>query len=259
MLTTSDHGRVRLLTFDRPGALNAMNNDLYWAAADGLTAAADDPGVAVVVFTGNGRAFCAGNDMSEMGGGNSSTVSAGRGNGFGAFTDGLISYRKPVVAAVNGLAVGIGFTMLAHCDLVLVAESARLKAPFPTLGVAPEAASSVSFPVVMGQQTAAYYLFTAEWMSAEAAVACGLAWKVVADDALLPDALALAGKIAAMPIPSLVETKQLMVAGRVDALMAARARENDAFGRLIGAPANREAIAAFLEKRPADFTSLPEV
>ena len=117
----------------------------------------------------------------------------------------------------------------------------------------------MSFPVVMGQQTAAYYLFTAEWMSAQAAVAAGLAWKMLPDAELLPEALALAAKIAAMPIPSLVETKQLMVAGRIDALMAARGRENEAFSRLIGAPANREAIAAFLEKRPADFTKLADV
>ncbi len=149
-----------------------MSNALYRATAEALRDAAADPGMAVVVLTGNGRAFCAGQDLGEM----ASAARAlgerrrrrrprfGTGSGFAAFTDGLIRFPKPVIAAVNGLAVGIGFTMLAHCDLVLIADTARLRAPFTTLGVCPEAASSATFPAIMGQQTAAYYLYTAEWM-----------------------------------------------------------------------------------------------
>jgi enoyl-CoA hydratase/carnithine racemase len=161
-----------------------------------------------------------------------------------------------VIAAVNGLAVGIGFTMLAHCDLVLVADTARLRAPFTTLGVCPEAASSATFPAIMGQQTAAYYLYTAEWVSAEEAVAAGIAWRVVPAADLMAEARALAATIAAKPIPSLVATKQLMVASRLDAVRAARAREDEGFRALVGGPANREAVAAFLEKREPDFTRI---
>ncbi len=255
MLQVTDHDRVRLLAFDRPEALNAMNNALYWAAADALAAAADDPEVAVVVLTGNGRAFCAGQDIAEMSTA-SETNAGGRGHGFPAFTDGLAGFRKPVLAAVNGVGVGIGATMLPYCDLVFMADSARLRLPFPTLGVAPEAGSSYMFPVVLGPQTAAYFLYTAEWMSAQQAHAAGLAFRVVPLDFLLDEALEVAQRIAAMPIPSLVATKELIVAARVDAVRAARAREDVAFQQLIGAPANREAITAFLERRPPDFTHL---
>ncbi len=253
MLDITDHGRVRVLTFDRPEALNAMNNGLYWASADALAAAADDQGVAVVVLTGRGRAFCAGQDMGEM----SAGADDGRGHGFPAFTDGLAEFRKPVIAAVNGLGLGIGATMLPFCDLVLMADTARLKLPFPTLGVAPEAGSSYTFPTALGLQQAAYYLLTAEWMSAEAALDAGLAFRVVPADSLLDTTMALAQQIAAMPIASLVATKELIVAARRDAVRAARAREDAVFARLIGGPANVEAITAFFEKRPPDFTNLP--
>jgi enoyl-CoA hydratase/carnithine racemase len=252
MLRTTDDGRVRLLTFDRPDALNAMNNALYWATADALAAAGNDPGVATVVITGTGRAFCAGQDIGEM----SAAPTDSRGHGFPAFTDGLASFPKPVLAAVNGAGVGVGATMLALCDLVVMAESARLRLPFPTLGVAPEAGSSYTFPALLGPQTAAYHLFTAAWMTAPEALAAGLAFRVVPDDELLAATLAVAQQIAAMPISSLVATKELLVAARAPAFRAARAREDEAFARLIGGPANREAIAAFLEKRAPDFAQL---
>ena len=254
LVLLDDTARVRTITLNRPQALNSFNNDLYWAAADAFVAAGDDPGVAVVLITGSGRGFSAGQDISEMGG--SSTSTETRGNGFGAFVDGLAAFRKPVVAAVNGVAVGIGATMLPLCDLVFVSDAARIKTPFPTLGVCPEAASSVTFPRTMGWQQAAYTLFTADWLTAEDAVRTGLAFRRCTPEALLDEAGALARRIAAMPIPSLVETKRLMVAGRIDTVMAARERENEAFTRLIGGPANVEAIAAFLEKRDPDFTGI---
>ncbi len=254
MLDINDHRGVRVMTFDRPDALNAMNNGLYWAAADALDSAAADPRVAVVVLTGRGRAFCAGQDMGEM----SASADDGRGHGFPAFTDGLAEFSKPVIAAVNGLGLGIGATMLAFCDIVLMADTARLRLPFPALGVAPEAGSSYTFPVAMGMQQAAYYLYTAEWMTAEDAVASGLAWKAVPADDLLPETMQVAEKIASMPVVSLVATKELIVAARRDAVRAARAREDAVFAQLIGGPANVEAITAFFEKRPPDFSNLPD-
>lgn len=254
MIEITDHGRVRVLAFDRPDALNAMNNALYWASTDALAAAADDPGVAVVVLTGNGRAFCAGQDMTEM----SIAPGDARGHGFPAFADGLAEFRKPIIAAVNGVGVGIGATMLPYCDLVFIADSARLKLPFPTLGVAPEAGSSYTFPATLGLQTAAYFLYTAEWMSAEQALASGLAFRKVAHADLMVETLAVAQQIAAMPIASLVATKELVVDARREQVRAARAREDIAFAKLLGGPANREAITAFLEKRPADFANLSE-
>jgi len=188
MLGLDDHDRVRLLTLDRPEALNAFDNALYDATAAALNEAAADDEVAVVVITGSGRAFSAGQDLVEM-----AELAAGMGipgpeaepeslkgvvSGFPGLLDALQSFPKPLMAAVNGLGLGIGFTMLAHCDLVLIAEGARLKTPFTSLGVAPEAASSLLFPVRMGWQQAARVLFTSDWISAAEAVELGIALRV---------------------------------------------------------------------------------
>ena len=159
---------------------------------------------------------------------------------------------------MNGLGVGIGLTVLLHCDVVLMASNARLRAPFVPLGVVPEAAGSLLMPAVMGGQPAAVALYTGEWISADAAVACGLALRVVEPDVLLAETLDLADRIAKMPVTSLVETKRLVIAGRIDAIRAARAREDRAFARMVGAPANVEALTAFLEKREPDFRKPPD-
>jgi enoyl-CoA hydratase/carnithine racemase len=260
MLRTDDHGRVRLLTLDRPDALNAFNDALYKAAASALDDAAADDGVAVVVLTGAGRAFSAGQDIGEMarpaGGSGGDSGGGGVPHGFPTFMSSIIGFPKPLIAAVNGLGVGVGMTMLPHCDLVLLSETARLRVPFASLGVVPEAAASVLLPMQVGWQKAAELLYTADWIDAATAVAHGLALRAVPPERLLDDALELAGRIAAMPIVSLVETKRLLRHDRDPLVHAARAREDEVFGRLIGGPANREAIAAFAEKRAPDFSKL---
>jgi enoyl-CoA hydratase/carnithine racemase len=157
---------------------------------------------------------------------------------------------------VNGIGVGIGMTMLLHVDLALVATTARLRAPFVSLGVVPEAAGSLLMPVVMGNQRAAEKLYTGEWITADEAVECGLALRAVPPEQLMDAALDLARRIAKMPVASLRATKTLVVAARIDAVRAARAREDAAFATMVGQPANMEAIAAFLEKREPDFTKL---
>ncbi len=278
MLRIDDHDRVRLLTLDRPEALNAFNAALYDAGRDALLAAAADDDVAVVVITGEGRAFSAGQDLLEMAelasrhgqggsdemGGSDDDVDAaadagnGDSSGFSGFLDALQSFPKPLVAAVNGLGLGIGFTMLAHCDLVFIAEGARLKTPFTSLGVAPEAASSYLFPMRMGWQRAARILFTSDWISAEEAVEVGIALQVCAPDALLPETLELAGRIARMPISSLVTTKRVMLDAQLPAVRDARTREEAAFVTVMGGPANIEALTAFAEKREPDFASIDD-
>ncbi len=162
------------------------------------------------------------------------------------------------MAAVNGLGLGIGFTMLAHCDLVLVAEGARLKTPFTSLGVAPEAASSVLFPVRMGWQQAARVLFTSDWISATEAVELGIALRVCAPEELVDEALGLARRIARMPISSLVVTKRLMLDAQLPLVREARRREDAAFVTVMGGPANLEALTAFAEKREPDFTAVDD-
>jgi enoyl-CoA hydratase/carnithine racemase len=231
LVQVEDRGAVRLLTLDRPGALNAFDSPLYRAAGAALTAARDDDGVKVAVLTGAGRAFSAGQDLDEM-----ARLAAGEAveSGFPVLLAALETFDKPLVAAVNGVAVGIGFTMLPHCDLVLVAEGARMRAPFAEMGVPPEAASSVLLPARMGWQRAAEVLFTSRWLSASDAVECGIALRVVPAADLLDHVLDLAATVATAPLPALRAIKSTMLAGRADAVGAARAREEAAFARVLG-------------------------
>jgi enoyl-CoA hydratase/carnithine racemase len=259
VLHVEDADRVRLLTLDRPEARNALDTEHYEALADALGEAADRADLAVAVITGTDGAFCAGQDLAEMGRlGDPGTPTWARSeHGFRRFVGVLESFPKPLVAAVNGVAVGLGVTMLPYCDLVLVADDARLRTPFASLGVVPEAGSSFTLPTVMGYQAAASALLTGAWLDAATAKASGLAWRVCTPERLLPDALDVARAMARLPIVSLVETKRLLRTGWVDAARSARGREEAVFARLTGAPANREAIAAFLEKREPDFVHLP--
>jgi enoyl-CoA hydratase/carnithine racemase len=257
MLRSDDHGRVRLLTLDRPEALNAFNTALYDAAAQALNDAAVDGDIAVVVITGAGRAFSAGQDLAEMAELAQDVGDAdGTGHGFPRFMDALIGFPKPLIAAVNGLGVGLGLTMVGHCDLCLVSEEARFRPPFTALGVVPEAAASYTLPELMGWQRAAELLLTSRWIDADEAVASGLALRKVAADDLVPEALALAAEVAVWPISSLVGTKRVLRAAHLDAVAEARRREDREFAALTGSPANLEALTAFLEKRPPDFSSI---
>jgi enoyl-CoA hydratase/carnithine racemase len=255
LVLSSDRDRVRTLTLNRPRHLNAFNDALYDAFTAALREAADDPRVAAVVVSGAGRAFSAGQDLGELS--NRPQYEDGRPHGFQPFMDVLQAFPKPLLAAVNGIGVGIGLTMLLHCDLVLIAQSARLRAPFVSLGVTAEAASTVLLPARIGWQEAAHLLYSAAWLPADRAVKIGLAWRCVSDGRLLTETHEVAAEIAAMPIPSLVATKRLLVDARLESVRAARERENRTFGSLEGGPANREAIAAFREKRPPDFSRLP--
>ena len=256
LVLVTDHKRVRLITLNRPEALNAFNDDLFDAATAALRGTADDPDLAVAVITGQGRAFTAGQDLSELG--NPPHHDDGLRHGFLPFIELVEAFPKPLIAAVNGLGVGIGLTLLPHCDFVLIAEQARLQTPFVNLGVTAEAGSSFLLPATVGWGAAAHLLFTGDWIDAAQAVEIGLAWRKTTADQLMDETMALATDIAQKPIPSLVATKQILIAGRLAAVRQAREQEIEAFGRLVGAPANREAIAAFKEKRPADFTHLPE-
>jgi enoyl-CoA hydratase/carnithine racemase len=262
VLKIDDAERVRLITFARPEARNAFDTALYDATADALEDAAARDDLAVVVLTGEGSAYSAGQDLAEMGrlsdpATRAEVADERIGHGFARFISAIEAFPKPIVAAVNGIAVGLGTTMLPYCDLVLVSTTARFRLPFVTLGVVPEAGSTFTLPAVMGRQAAAHAFFTAEWLDAERAVWCGLAGRICEPDALLDEALKLARNIARMPLVSLVETKKLLLATRTDAARAARHREEEVFARLAGGAANKEAIAAFLEKREPDFTDLP--
>ena len=256
-LQIHDEARIRTLTLDRPDALNAFNEALYDATTEALLAAADDPDVAVVLLTGNGRAFSAGTDLLEMHQIATDPAFERGVHGFPGLIDALVEFPKPLICAVNGLGLGIGATVLGFADLAFMSSEARLKCPFTSLGVAPEAASSYLLPRLMGRQDAAWMLLSAEWISAAEALQMGLVWRVCEPADLLPEARRHAELLAARPISSLIAVKRTMTAPLRSEIDAARERENAAFAELMGGPANLEALSAFAEGRPADFTALP--
>ena len=244
-LLIADENRVRTLTLNRPDALNAFNEALYDATAEALGAAADDPEIAVVVITGAGRAFSAGQDLTEMQARITDPAFAPGKHGFPGLIDALGRFPKPLICAVNGVGLGIGATILGYADLAFMSSAARLKCPFTSLGVAPEAASSYLLPALIGRQNAAWLLMSSEWVDAAESLRMGLVWKVCDPDDLTPEVRRHAEILAAKPIPSLVAVKQTMTEpGRAD-VAAATARENAFFAELMGGQANAEALAEF--------------
>jgi enoyl-CoA hydratase/carnithine racemase len=254
MLAIDDADRVRTITLDRPDALNAFNEALYDATTEALMEAAADPGVAVVVITGTGRSFSAGTDVLEMASRttNPESFQAGK-HGFPGLITQFIEFPKPLLCAVNGMALGIGATMLGFADLVFMSTEARIRCPFTDLAVAPEAASSYTFPLLLGRQDATWALMSSEWIPAEECQRMGLAWKVTSPEELLPETMRHATHLASKPLASLVESKRTIVAGHRAAMAAARSREDEAFKRLLGQPANLEAFVALGERRTPDF------
>lgn len=258
LLLSEDRDRVRTLTLNRPEQLNAFNSALYSDVAEALYAAAGDPGVAVVVLTGAGRAFSAGQDlleMAELAQGESSDL-FGADYGFVKLVKALEALDKPLVLAINGIGLGIGLTIIGYADLVLMSTTARLKTPFTSLGVAPEAASSYLLPRLVGRQEAAWILLSSEWVSAEDAHRMGLVWRLAEPEALAAEAHQVAATLARQPISSLRAVKVTMTAPVREGAAAARKRENALFAELMGGPANAEALAAFAEGRAPDFTNL---
>jgi enoyl-CoA hydratase/carnithine racemase len=257
MLQVRDDARIRVLTLDRPEALNAFNEELYDATTEALLEAAQSPQIAVVVLTGNGRAFSAGTDVVEMASRTTEPESFQAGvHGFRGLIDQLTVFPKPFVCAVNGMALGIGATVLGFADLALMSTAAKVRCPFTDLAVAPEAASSYLLPLLVGRQQATWLLMSGAWFSAEECQEMGLVWRVTAPEDLLPATLEAASTLAAKPIASLVETKRTIVSAHRELIGAARQRENTAFARLLGQPANLEAFAARAERRPPDFVTV---
>ncbi len=170
-----DAAAVRIVRFNRPEARNAFDAALYEGVTQAITDAALSSEVHVVVLTGAGSAFSAGQDLKEMARIVTGQATPEAAKGFRGLLDAVGSFQKPLLAAVNGVGVGLGFTLLAQCDLVLMADDARLRVPFAELGVPPEAASSYLFPRTMGWQRAAHLLFTGTWMGAREAVDAGIA------------------------------------------------------------------------------------
>lgn len=246
-------GPVATLTIDRPEKKNALTDAMYGALVAGLDAAAADAGVRCVVVTGAGDAFTAGNDISDF-----AAVAAGEVDHTQRHVHRLLhtlaAYEKPLVAAVPGLAVGIGTTLLLHCDLVILAEGASLSTPFVNLALVPEAASSLLLPARIGHVRAFAMFALGESVDAQTALAWGLANRVVPAEQLMPTAMAAAQAIAARPAGAIQATKALM--RDVSAIAARMAAEGEVFSARLKSPEAREAFVAFAERRKPDFAKL---
>lgn len=255
VLQALDDAGVLLLTWNRPQKKNAFD-DVQWDTAGGaLRAAQQDPRVAAVVVTGAGSDFSAGVDLSSFTQ-RPGPRADGHPSAYHAFMEVLVAFDKPLLAAAKGVGVGIGCTLLFHCDVVYVGETLRLRMPFVSLGLVPEGASSVMLEAVVGSRQAAELLFAAEWIDAQRALEVGIATRVFPDAELLDATLARAREIARWPVGALQATKQTLLAARRERVSAALRAEDEGMRRQAGSPENLEAVRAFLEKRPPDFRKL---
>lgn len=250
ILLVEDRGAVRVLTLNRPHRLNAFDTPLVARLARALHAAEGDEGVSVVIITGAGKAFSSGADLSGMAARDEQTEGerAASGQGFDDLQSVAERFPKPLIAAVNGLGVGLGFTLLGYCDFVFAAHSARLRTPFSQLGLSPEASSSYTFPLRMGWSEAARALMLGDWFTAQDLVACGMAREAVPDADLMAATLEFAGRLAECPLQSLMASKRLMVRPHLENMRSARAEEMKVMGSLMGTPANQAAVRAFLSR-----------
>jgi len=250
ILTHTDAG-VMTITFNRLDKKNSITSTMYAAMADAVAQAAADPAVRVVLFQGHESIFSAGNDIGDF----LNQPPTTQESPVFRFLRGIATFEKPLLAAVAGPAVGIGTTLLFHCDLVYAGDNAAFSMPFVNLGLCPEAASSLLAPRMFGYHRAAEALLMGEPFFAEAAQEVGLVNRVVPPTEVNGYAQAQARKLAAKPLSSLIATKRLMK-GDTQAVLQKMDEEGQSFGRMLREPAAKEAFGAFMEKRKPDFSKL---
>ncbi|MEA3388954.1 enoyl-CoA hydratase-related protein [Sphingobium sp. CCH11-B1] len=241
-----DQDGVIEIHIDRPDKKNAVTAAMYRAMIAALAQASKRSDVAAVLIAGRGDAFCAGNDLADFMAGPEGAAAAF------AFIQAIAAFDKPIVAAVQGLAVGVGTTMLLHCDLVYAAPDARFVMPFVNLGLVPEAGSSLLAPALLGHAKAAAMLLLGEPLDADAADRAGLVTAIVAAPDLLDHARAKAAALVAKPPRALADTRRLLRGDR-GAIAARIEEEATLFRAALGSAEAQEAFAAFLEKRPPQF------
>ena len=249
-ILTSTKDRIARIELDRADKKNAITAGMYQAMADALRAAEADPQVRVVLIHGKPDCFTAGNDLKDF----LERPPSGDGSPVFQFLECISTAAKPLVAAVAGPAVGIGTTMLLHCDFVYASPNARFQMPFVTLGLVPEAASSLLLPLSAGYHRAAELLLLGKPFTAEKALAAGIVTEIVPDGELLDHALEVAASIAALPPSSLCMTKALLKTRYGAAVKEAMGAEGEKFRAQLGSAEAREAMQAFFEKRKPDFS-----
>ena len=235
-------GSILTLSFNRPGKMNALTRSMYAGLAKGLNDAAGDFGIRAVILTSEGDHFTAGNDivdfMDNPPTSDSSEV---------AQVLALLNFPKPLIAAVKGNAVGVGTTMLLHCDVVVASPSANFSMPFASLGLVPEAGSSFLFPQLVGYQRAAKIFFTGESFGADAALEMGLIAEVDSD--ALAGATKIAQHIAEQPPQAIINTKALLKARNHEAVAAVMKAEFEIFSMALQSDEAMEAFMKFMAKK----------
>jgi enoyl-CoA hydratase/carnithine racemase len=237
------------IRLNRPEKKNALTRAMYDAMADAFTQVDADPTLRVALLTGTGDTFTSGNDIADF----QARAASNRDSSASRFLPTISSMQKPLIAAVNGAAIGVGTTMLMHCDLIVAARSARFVMPFTSLGLVPEAASSLLFPRLLGNQRASALLLLGEPLDAATAHEWGFVNRVVDDAALLETAYEIAHRLASLPPQAVRLTKHLIRHGATD--LAARMEEElKLFRERLASPEAAEAFKAFMEKRQPDFS-----
>lgn len=247
-ITTNDG--VMEICWNRPDKKNALSQEMYAAANNALKQASSDPSVRCVLLTSEGDAFTAGNDIADFAKANAATNDGPRESS--SFIRTIAAFDKPIVAGVPGLAIGVGMTMLFHCDLVFVADTAKLSVPFVNLALVPEAASSITIPARVGHARAFAMFALGEPVTGRQAEDWGIANKCLPAAEVIPTARAAAERLAKQPLGAVMATKKLMRDGeryskQIDAEMVH-------FGAQLKSAEAAEAFAAFAQKRKPDFT-----
>ena len=241
---------VQVITFNRPEKKNAITAAMYQAMADALKAADADDAVRVVLLIGAPGIYTAGNDLEDF----LKNPPSGSDSPVFQFLYNLAHAKKPLVAAVTGAAIGIGTTMLLHCDAVYAGDNAKFSVPFTTLGLCPEAASSLLLPAIAGYQRAAEKLLFGEPFAAQEARDMGFVTQVLPAAEVAAFALARAHKLAALPASSVRATKALMRSAHMKAIEVQMTDESALFRKMLTSPEAKEAFSAFFEKRKPDFS-----
>jgi enoyl-CoA hydratase/carnithine racemase len=236
-------GNLQVLSFNRPEKMNALTREMYAGLTNGLNEAAGDFGIRAVVLTSEGEHFTAGNDIADF----MANPPTDQDTDVARFLGSLLNFPKPLIASVKGNAVGVGTTMLLHCDVVIASPSAKFSMPFASLGLVPEAGSSYLFPLLVGYQRAARIFMTGESFSAEEAREMGLVATVTTDAD--EQALAIARTIAAQPPQAIINTKALLKASKHDAVEAVMKADFELFSLALQSEEAMEAFMNFMSKK----------
>ncbi len=250
MVRAETQGRVAHVVLDRPDKKNAISAEMYVQLAEALAAADTDARVRAILLSGSRDCFTAGNDLADF----LDRPPSGPGSPTWRFFEVLPHLAKPVVAAVGGPAIGIGTTLLLHCDLVYASSQARFQLPFVPLGIVPEFGSTYLLPLLAGYQRAAELLLLGRPFDAQKGLKIGLVTEVVEPETLLATAEKAAARLADLPPESLRLTKRLLKASHAEAVRRTIEEEGRIFRERLDSPEAKEALRAFLEKRKPDFS-----